>query len=946
MNIKNTPQENSEGILNPFPATAVARLAKGAKELLTIETEAFIQLKTQINDYLIRKDDYGKTICIVGEYGTGKTHLALEVLSIIEESGDKTLHPFYLDAPSDNFLELYRKRFLPKLNRTEVMTRLDECYADVVAAELENDEIYFEISSKLKRREISAFDVVRKLGLMESKIQRQFEERLKHITEDPCFSMAFTLFHESEFEPFIWDWFNGKPPDKVLKERGITKTIDTDALALETIGVLAFLFGQQGHRFILMIDELEKVFSSTGKHFPSKATMLAFKKLFEAIGKTKALLVLSGLPDFYEALPLDAQQRISALIQPSSLTAENVVAYIRRANKKVINKDLLKPFSTDIAKYISTITGGNARKVVRICYHAFQNALIENKQVTRQIVEEVAQEQFGGQSKEDVYSEILQVIERRGWLFENEKVFEDGKEQQKANLFLPIGEDGDGITITIVQDVFSKEDCAQIIQNTTLLKKESEEGIRVASVLVVGGYLADNLLDELDESFNRVVVYRLRHFRNELDSALTGHRIKIEERSKESDIAVIKEKLEQLDRQYRSLRDIIRDELPTKRDLLTSIQFGLTASSGYLQRNRYSSVSREKVSTFYPVFTLFEELDSIITNPFYKIYSLRRRKEPIFEMLYGTKAGPALFGQFYLLLEMIQLFYDLIAFPEKFRIINYELKKYNIEKICQAFDRKIISPLMNSTPFKELGFQKIFCNFREFNDNDISSNIEEIEFKINGLENKIRSLPHDVLWKYENRIHANEIKDTAFPDFESTVRENDQIAMSQFSELNEIFVKTWTVLSSIDNKIKELIACTIFAPKSNIRDLFESNSNINKTRQLSEFYFVKKMVFIFMDVINRNVNSWFFLSRRAGKELMRFCEEFDHEILRMGMKRGLRIHRIFDIFLDIKNERLFEFDPNEMMMFTQDFEMQLERLGRNTYEALDKINYRYKKEMF
>jgi len=945
MNTENNSQENGQNILNPFPATAVARLAKGARELLTIETEAFTQVKTQLNDYLRRKDDYGKTICIVGEYGTGKTHLALEVLRIIEESGDKTLHSFYLDAPSDNFLELYRKRFLPKLNRMQVLNRLDECYADVVAAELQGDKIYFEVSSKLKNREISALDVVQKLGLMESKIQRQFEERLKHITEDPCFSTAFTLFQKSEFEPFIWDWFNGNPPDKALKERGITKTIDTDALALETIGVLAFLFGQQGHRFILMIDELEKVFSSTGKQFPDEATMLAFKKLFEAIGKTKALLVLSGLPDFYEALPTDAQQRISVLIQPSSLTAECVVAYIRKANKKVINKDLLKPFSTDVAKYISTITGGNARKVVRICYHAFQNSLIENKLVTRQIVEEVAQEQFGGQSKEDVHSEILQVIERRGWLLENEKVFKEGNEQQKAHFFLPIGEEGNGIAVTIVKDVFSKEDCAQIIKNTTFLKKESDEGIKVASVLVVGGYLADNLLDDLNKSFSRVIAYSLRHFRNDLDSALTGFRIKIEERAKESDIAVIKKKLEQLDRQYRSLRDIINNELPTKRDLLTSIQLGFMTGPGSLQKNRFSSVPQERVSAFYPIFSLFDELDNMITNPFHSIYPMRYRKGPIFEIFYDMKEGSSSFGQFYFLQEMVYLFYDLITFPQKFDRIDYGINRFNIEKVCQSFGTRLITPLLTSLSYKEMGFKRIFRYFREYTDSDINFSTEEIDFKINGLEQKVRSLPHDVLWKFKDIPFRSEAKDTAISRFESIVRENDQIVMSQFPELNDIFIRTWTLLNSFDKIIKEIVAYTILNQDSNELNLFDSNNNMDKIRYLFEFYFSKKMIFIFMDVINRNLNSWFFLSRRTSKELMRFCEEFDHEILRMVRKRGLRLHRIFDIFMDMNSERFFKFHPKEMMMDTEDFEMQLESLGRSTYKALDKINYRYK-EMY
>jgi hypothetical protein len=936
MKNENRPQNNEQNLINPFPSTAVARLAIGARELLTIETEALKQIKSHVHDYIEREDDYGKTICIVGEYGTGKTHLVLEILNIIEESGDKTLHPFYLDAPSDNFLELYRKRFLPKLSPALVLERLDECYADVVAAELKKNKIYSEISAQIENREINAFDVVKKIGLMESRLQRQFQKRLKHITEDPCFSMALTLFQQPEFEHDIWEWFNGKTPNMALKERGITKTINTDALALETIGILAFLFGQQGHRFILLIDELEKVFSST-KHFPDETAMLAFKKLFEAIGKTKALLVLSGLPDFYEALPSDARERISIVIKPSALTGEDVVAYIRKANKKATNKNILRPFSTDTAKYISTLTGGNARKVVRICYHAFQNALIENKEITRQTIEEIVQEQFGGQLKEDIHFEILQVIERRGWISETEKIFEKNKKQQKADFWIPIGEESDGISITLVQDIFSKEDCKQIIDNTTFLREEDEKGIKRASVLVVGGYLAENLTDGLNDAFHRVMPYKLRHFRNDLDSVLTGLRVRIEERAKEDDITVIKEKLNQLDRQYRSLRDIIH-ELPTKENLLTSIQFGFKMSS---DTTAPISVPIEITSVFHSTFILLNEFDSIITQPFYDSYFMGIEKRPSFEILYMREGFDSL-GQFYLLREMVYLFYDLIVFPDKFERIRTSLLRLDVERICRSFDTEIMSPLLDSNKFRDIRriinyIQDYTSSFRD----TIGSDVMDLDLALIKLEPKLRELPHDIYQGREDSIHKRKAQgQEALRSYTADLR-NEQIVTSLFPELNSVFLRTSAMINSVDQMIKEEIIYRIFIQNSDLNILFDSEKG---TQQLANFYFLKKMVFLFMNVINRNISFQGGFSRRYNRRLFQFCEIFDSEILRRTMKRSLRLHRVFEIFEDSKYRRSLGFYPEDMMIYSKELEKQIYNLGRNTFKALDKIISTYRRD--
>ena len=135
------------------------------------------------------------------------------------------MHTFYLDAPSDCFLELYKRRFIQKIDRNELIDRLNECYSDVVAAELKDDMIYSELADKLLKRQISPFDVIDDVGLMQSKLQRQFQEWLKNITDDPCFSIALTLIQRPEFEEEIWSWFNGNMPEEALKERGITQVI-------------------------------------------------------------------------------------------------------------------------------------------------------------------------------------------------------------------------------------------------------------------------------------------------------------------------------------------------------------------------------------------------------------------------------------------------------------------------------------------------------------------------------------------------------------------------------------------------------------------------------------------------------------------------------------------------------------------------------------------------
>ena len=118
--------------------------------------------------------------------------------------------------------------------------------------------------------------------------------------------------------------------------------------------------------------------------------------------------------------------------------------------------------------------------------------------------------------------------------------------------------------------------------------------------------------------------------------------------------------MDQLDRQYSSLRNII-SELPTKRELLTSIQFGLRVDLRNLKEKYSLSESKDTILSFYPVLSLLDEIDNIITTQFYVFPSMRNRKGPIFDFFLMDKEPNSL-GYFYMLNEVVYVFFDLLAF--------------------------------------------------------------------------------------------------------------------------------------------------------------------------------------------------------------------------------------------------------------------------------------------
>jgi Cdc6-like AAA superfamily ATPase len=511
-------------------------------------------------------------VAIVGEYGTGKTHLALSILKTVLLNDPGSTKSFYMDAPADTFLALYRDRFIPRLRKREIRDQVEAYLADILAERLLRNKVTAPAAEALTSGSTRPLEAMASLGLIESDLMQDLRKRLKAVTEREDYATAFTLFLRPEFEDAVWEWLCGNPPDPSLHERGITAGIDTEPAALEAIGVFAFLFGRKGRRFVLLIDEMEKVLTPASGRHVDEATMLAFKKLMEAVAHTRSLLVVIGLPDFLEVLHEDVRQRFTTIIQPSPMTGDEIAEFVRTAQKAHTGKAELKPFSGDSIQYIADITGGNARRVVRLCYLAYQHAAASGARVTRATLREVARDQFATGTQRDAAAEITRILDSTGWTYERDATSSAGSVDVQS-FWLPVGSGELGILVVLSRSVLHDTE-ASAIQRQVTNRVGSNDSEAVKAVLVVNGYLAQNLAAKVRQVFQRVLIFSSHDFREDFEAVARGYRQQLEAASREDVLTHLSERMEQVARQMTFLVDSFDtwERSSSTRNLPTSIE--------------------------------------------------------------------------------------------------------------------------------------------------------------------------------------------------------------------------------------------------------------------------------------------------------------------------------------------------------------------------------------
>jgi hypothetical protein len=212
--------------VNPFSPTAVARVTEGDTLATTVVTVAIRDALAHLDNYL--RTGNGGTVAVVGDYGTGKTHLAAELMAHARRR-TATGQALYLDAPADTFLSLSR-RFLGRLSRETVRALVDGYRAESAGMAPTTDG---------ERRSPDT-------RLLAERLQAELAE----VTTDASFGTVLAMLIDPATEATAWDWLMGYPPGPTLTGAGVTARADVESSAVETMGVLALLSARRHERFV------------------------------------------------------------------------------------------------------------------------------------------------------------------------------------------------------------------------------------------------------------------------------------------------------------------------------------------------------------------------------------------------------------------------------------------------------------------------------------------------------------------------------------------------------------------------------------------------------------------------------------------------------------------------------------------------------------------------
>lgn len=557
---------------NPFSPMAVARITgfdDSTADDLTVETGAIAAARDWLAAYLravpTDGERAGEVIAVVGDYGTGKTHLALDLVRAARrELGDDN-RALYVDATAGSFVELHR-RFLDKLGFRGVRNQVNNYYADVVADALLDSGLGSDVVDWLRNRDVVPQQVVDRLGLMESELLRTVQRTLRRVTDNRDFATALTLLLRTGFDEVVWRWLTGEEPADVLVERGITAPIDNDVAALEAMGVLALLYGGRRATFVLVIDELDKLLAETGR--PEHDVVPAFEKMLQVFASAGSCLVVCALPEAGVMLRPSTRQRVSRTVELTGLSQTEVVDFVRRAYRARLDTDDLTPFTVDLLGYLRDTAGGNARKVIRLCHDVFRladdaaaRAGDEDLLATDEMVLAAA-----AVDAPDAAGIVRRVLSAHGWTYQS---------QPEVDFFVTFPDRTGGVAVQLVATVRTAADALAAADRVS----RAADGV---AVLVVTGMLAAVHEPALRAALGADPLRANEpSFAEHLTTALTAAAAQLPLIAQEDPVGAVRQRLDVLTRQQTTIYDHI-DNLA---DRLDEVRGGADRRLAAIQRD-------------------------------------------------------------------------------------------------------------------------------------------------------------------------------------------------------------------------------------------------------------------------------------------------------------------------------------------------------------------------
>lgn len=380
---------------NPFPSTAVPT----ETPLTTADRKPVLRRFTDVLTTLYSDDSSSVTV-ILGDYGTGKSHL-LKLFKVSVNNkllpGDKPILAIYAKSPGRNVRDLLLY-LIDDIGR-EVLTKLaSNLIFSIVSRDPKKFGIYgrqFELKDSMQIPEYLAqtriFDLINEVQL--SLVDVRSRDLVR----------AFLILPHPEFGSIAWRWFIGSSLSREERKLlGLKSIIDDSRVAEHILDALFKLVRSVGiNGIVLLVDELEAITLIPG--ISRGLYQDAIRHLIDS-NPLGLVLIFAITPTEWNKLmqtPSALERRLSgSIIDLPPFTKKDVQELIekylsiaRTREFKDSGRSKIFPFTSESIETIFTTTKGIPYKVVTLCRLCIDNSAVGEESITREFVEEVIQKE-------------------------------------------------------------------------------------------------------------------------------------------------------------------------------------------------------------------------------------------------------------------------------------------------------------------------------------------------------------------------------------------------------------------------------------------------------------------------------------------------------------------------------------------------------------------------
>lgn len=362
---------------NPFPAQAVATY--GTELKTNAELRYLNEAAAHLGEYLSSYDNpgrrYGAAVGLRGGHGSGKTHLLMWLAAQARGMRNIQAEVLYAKADKASFYDIY-SQLMGELPREGVQRAIGYALKNIAINEVGRAKATESIQDRIKTPD---------------DLPKLYDE--EHIARDQLLQLLRGRLEETQVPEDIprtllqvdsptlgakaYQWLSGRdtaPPEELglgrkLFEPRLADAEEQDATAVNALETVAALLNLADRPLIILIDQLEVVFSVQEQQ-RRESLYSAIKKLTEQLGRQNAMLFIAGTDDAWQSLRRDVSPRLRGRdpVGVGRLTdAEALLlldSYTKQAN--------VPGFSPTNAATIRQLAGGNPREIIGIAYQAFK----------------------------------------------------------------------------------------------------------------------------------------------------------------------------------------------------------------------------------------------------------------------------------------------------------------------------------------------------------------------------------------------------------------------------------------------------------------------------------------------------------------------------------------------------------------------------------------------